>query len=193
MCFFQSWPFLFRPSLHAKLDYDGVDCCRTSGTYRRTGAAEGMMTCLGGYSGWQREPRGEANPGRQGWLPVTMLDLCWNESVQASKEPQIISLSLSLSLSLWLLTQTHNVWTQTLTRGKLIPLKKYGLVFYQPFSKSFSERFMFLFILSSFFPFVSHYSKRSHLKPILACVPCILLFCFFIHERLVRRAPEVCC
>lgn len=77
-------PFLFCPSLRPKLDYDGIDfVARPPGHEGKDwSCGERMMTCLQGGGGGRitedgRENReGEVNPGRQGWLPVTMLDLC---------------------------------------------------------------------------------------------------------------------
>lgn len=83
VCAFQNRPFLCCPSLHPKLDYTGTNfIARPLGHAGRTGAAERMMTCLGGITadGEGTERRGKAKPwskeGNDGCLHVTILDLC---------------------------------------------------------------------------------------------------------------------
>lgn len=66
------------------------------------------------------------------------------------------------------------MWTQTHTHGELIPLK--NIVFYQLFFKKLFRRVYVPFYILPLFLFLSHFSKSSHFKPILAGVPCILLF-----------------
>lgn len=104
VCVFQSWQFPCCPSLHPKLDYDGIDfVARPPGHAGGLELQRGWWHVSGDNSGWEREQRGEVNSEREGWLPVTMLDLCWKESAEASREPQIISPALRVTPTL---TQT---------------------------------------------------------------------------------------
>lgn len=187
VCAFQNQPFLRCPSLRPKLDYDRTDfVARPPGHAGRTGAAERMMTCLGGITadGAGTERRGKAGKER--------MAACDNAGFMlkgADRGFQRATNHLPLSPSVSpTRTQMPNVRTQTHTRGKLIPLK--NIVFYQLFSKGFSEGLCsFLYPLPLPLP-LSLFKEESFQTYIGLCAM-YSSFRFFIHQRLVRRGPRL--